>query len=496
MRRKISAFALVLIMILGMPVSVSADTSPESGKTVINSINLEIRTSVTDRFVAGGSIPMEASYEGEEILKSSLKNVPKGATSVEELWMVRYDAEAEADADIRTEGGWVSANGKYGRQGSGIFEADKDYLLLYIITVDNEEYTWNAYNLGVEGVERAHDVEVKRVDGPRDLIIGRVMGKPASGGDEGSLFIAEGKASGKSISYTWSKVKGASKYRVYFAKCGKKYTRVKTTQKRAYLRKGLKKDRTYKLYVEAVNSKGRVLARTPKIHIVTEGGDRSNVKRLKGSRTLALKPGQSASLNAKVAEKTSKRRLIKGHVSQQIRYYSADRSVARVDSNGTVTGVKAGAARIYAVAANGVKLETLVKVSEPATSAKRGTPVYIEGQLTWIEASTWQEAIDKGLRVVIRNGGQTAEARITTMEYEMTGGTNILSEDASGGEKDEIPEPKTVDVLAIGFEISGGAEFKMSLGKGSASYSVGDEEVITDFGRIEPYTCYRYSSIR
>lgn len=46
MRRRISAFALVLIMVLGLPVSVSADTSTESGKTVINSVNLEVKTTV------------------------------------------------------------------------------------------------------------------------------------------------------------------------------------------------------------------------------------------------------------------------------------------------------------------------------------------------------------------------------------------------------------------------------------------------------------------
>lgn len=138
-----------------------------------------------------------------------------------------------------------------------------------------------------------------------------------------------------------------------------------------------------------------------------------------------------------------------------------------------------------------------MKVSEPATSARKGTPVYIEGQLTWIEASTWQEAIDKGLHVTIVNGDQTAEARITTMEYEMTGGgIIILSDNSADDEKDEISASEVVDVLAIEFEIPDGGEFKTSLGKGSSSYVVGDDEVITDFGKIRPYTCYRYSSLR
>lgn len=66
-------------------------------------------------------------------------------------------------------------------------------------------------------------------------------------------IISSGKTTQK---ISWNKIPGAKYYKVYAADCGKSYKYVGTVKGTSFNRKGLKKGKYYKYYVQAVNTNG------------------------------------------------------------------------------------------------------------------------------------------------------------------------------------------------------------------------------------------------
>lgn len=481
MRRRICAVALVLAMLaVCMPYTAMADTEQKAAsRTQISSVDGTVKESYENIMKVGNEIPAEKVYESEELGNSLLANVPDGAAEITQMWMIRDDKSLERDELYLKIGDWASAEGTYGKVGTGRFEKGREYLLLFVIEADRN-HEWDGAGIEVTGAVQKQDVEILRDDGGA-LYMGIRMGVPTLGGDGGSRFIATAKTEKRSITLSWSKVSGAASYRVYFAKCGRKYAVIKKVKAGtlSFRKKGLRKGGTYKMYVEALNSKGRVIASTPRVHAVTEGGVRSNVRRLKAPGTVSVEAGKRVKLNVSVAEKTSRRKLMTGHVSKDIRFYSSNTKAATVDDRGVVKGVYKGTANIYAVASNGVKTVVKVKVDEPASPVPSGTPVYIEGILYWLDADTWQEAADKGLTLKLSDYITEKELKFVIKEYE--------SEDY------EIEKQEVLGLEAVGEE---GSEGFTPLRTANAMWNPTQESVIKDFGKIRPYSLYLYREMK
>jgi len=174
----------------------------------------------------------------------------------------------------------------------------------------------------------------------------------------------------KALKLTWTKVKEADGYDVYFTRCGKDFklkASVAASASRCVRFTGLKKRESYKAYVRAwkkVNGKQVYIGKkSPELHAITGGYDKDhcNAKSVRLSRSkLTLKVGKGKAIRATVKGVKSKRKLL-DHV-RKVRWYSSNVNVATVDSNGKVKAVGKGACTIYAIANNGVRNSVKVKV--------------------------------------------------------------------------------------------------------------------------------------
>jgi len=174
----------------------------------------------------------------------------------------------------------------------------------------------------------------------------------------------------KALKLTWTKVKEADGYDVYFTRCGKDFklkASVAASASRCVRFTGLKKRESYKAYVRAwkkVNGKQVYIGKkSPELHAITGGYDKDhcNARSVRLSRSkLTLKVGKGKAIRATVKGVKSKRKLL-DHV-RKVRWYSSNVNVATVDSNGKVKAVGKGACTIYAIANNGVRNSVKVKV--------------------------------------------------------------------------------------------------------------------------------------
>ncbi len=186
---------------------------------------------------------------------------------------------------------------------------------------------------------------------------------------KGSTFkILKAKAAGgkKSVTVSWSKVKGASGYMVYGAQCGKKMKLLKTlpASKKSYKAAKLKKGQYYKYVVIAykeIYKEKRTIATSVSVHASTSGGkykvpsgisiSKSKVTVKKG-KTLTLKPGL----------KMKGKGTFKTHIAK-FRYESSDSQIATVTKNGKIKGIKEGkSCYIYIYAQNGLYKQVKVTV--------------------------------------------------------------------------------------------------------------------------------------
>lgn len=181
-----------------------------------------------------------------------------------------------------------------------------------------------------------------------------------------AVLLAYAKSSRtKNVTVTWNPIKGADHYIVYGAKCGsrmKTLAKVKATSGPAYTHKKLIKGKGYKYYVVALNGKKIVASSLPVYAIVGQKtGKYGDAKKITvDKKELVVSAGKTVKVNAKVNNYANKKSLPKKYAAK-IRFKTADKSIARVSSDGKIRGVKTGKTRVYVQAMNG--LWTYVKVT-------------------------------------------------------------------------------------------------------------------------------------
>ena len=176
------------------------------------------------------------------------------------------------------------------------------------------------------------------------------------------------------LAVTWGKVSKADGYEVYAAKCGDKYTKVKTVKGNKTLKytvkkiKGKKLDpkRSYKVCVKAyriIDGKKKYTGTSYGIHTVgPKNKTYTNAKSVKASKkSVTLKKGKNQKVSVKITKQTSKKKLLKSSHVANLRYFSTNAKVATVTKSGTIKAAGKGSCTVYALAANGVK--TTVKVT-------------------------------------------------------------------------------------------------------------------------------------
>ena len=177
-------------------------------------------------------------------------------------------------------------------------------------------------------------------------------------------------ASGKTLNLRWTKVPGATGYKIYGSLCNtgkKKYTpTLKKTVKSgtaASCSLGGQKAGEYKYYAIAYRvEKGRTitLAKTPLTHTVVGSKKYTNGIRVTvPKRTVSITKGSAYTIKPKVSYNTRYRQLTH---EKTARYLSTDTRVATATAGGKVTGKGKGTCRIYVFANDGVWTTVTVTV--------------------------------------------------------------------------------------------------------------------------------------
>ncbi|MGI6736967.1 MAG: Ig-like domain-containing protein [Anaerovoracaceae bacterium] len=177
------------------------------------------------------------------------------------------------------------------------------------------------------------------------------------------------KASGKTTQkLTWSKVSGATGYKIYYARSGKKMKSLKTVKGTSLTKKKLKKGKIYKYRVYAVkkvNGKQKTLAASLLCCSITGNYSRTytNARSLKASKkSLTMASGKTAKISAKTVKYKKSRKLLKKSLAPTYRFQSSNTNIASVSSSGKITAKKAGKCTIYIFAQNGVRAAVAVTV--------------------------------------------------------------------------------------------------------------------------------------
>ena len=173
----------------------------------------------------------------------------------------------------------------------------------------------------------------------------------------------------------WDKVKGASKYEVYATYCGTSFSKkpiatisgskTKTTIKKLNGKK-LDQTKNVKVYVIASSSSSgkTIKAKSIVAHIVGANSKKfTNVKAINlSTKSLSIKKGRSARIKATVKLVDSKKKMLSDAHAATFRYVSDDMSIAKVDKNGRVKGIKKGSCNVYVYAKNGYAKKVKVTV--------------------------------------------------------------------------------------------------------------------------------------
>ena len=159
--------------------------------------------------------------------------------------------------------------------------------------------------------------------------------------------------------YTLSSAKKGSK-------SFKKYFRINKTTGKETVKKGLKKGREYKYYVEAyknVNGKRVVIARSLSVHSIAGNYNKkyTNPKKVTTGKTqITVKKGTTYKIKGNKIKTYKKGRRVLNHEATY-RYRSSNTRIATVSSKGMIKGESKGACSVHVIANNGV--ETIIKVT-------------------------------------------------------------------------------------------------------------------------------------
>ncbi|MBO4863091.1 MAG: Ig-like domain-containing protein [Eubacterium sp.] len=185
------------------------------------------------------------------------------------------------------------------------------------------------------------------------------------------------KAKGKtSLELTWSEIKGADGYDVFFGRCnhnGKSSSAelvgtVEPGQKLKYTAKGLKKGKEYKAYVQAFiygNEKKIYVTDCELVHAYTGNYTKgyTNPKSISVNKSkVKIKVGKTFKIKAKVNKVKKGKKLMPAGHAPSLRYVSTDPSIAKVSKKGKITAVSKGKCTIYVYGVNGVRKAVKVTV--------------------------------------------------------------------------------------------------------------------------------------
>ena len=177
---------------------------------------------------------------------------------------------------------------------------------------------------------------------------------------------------------SWSGVPDADTYRIYAAECGKPLngkTLAKTVTKNGKVSctftklkgKKLNPNKIYKVKIRAYRTTDGVLqeiADSLILHVAdTKNTKYTNAKSITvKKKSYTLEAGKKKTLKATVVPQSTKKKLIPESHTQQIRYFSSDRTVATVNKNGVVRARAQGTCYIYLAGMNGVHTKVKINV--------------------------------------------------------------------------------------------------------------------------------------
>ena len=187
-----------------------------------------------------------------------------------------------------------------------------------------------------------------------------------------SKITAKGKSS---LVLTWSKIKGAEGYDIFFAKCGKndknalkKVKTIKGNKTFKWTKKRLKTKKPYKAVVKAYvtkNGKKTYVRTSPMVHAYTSGGTSkyTNAKRVTVKKaSVSLKAGKTYKIKANVVKLQKGKKLVPTSHAPKLRYVSSNKKIATVSKSGKITAKSKGSCKIYVIAVNGASKAVSVTV--------------------------------------------------------------------------------------------------------------------------------------
>ena len=191
----------------------------------------------------------------------------------------------------------------------------------------------------------------------------------------GTLLARMTAKGNKSLVLTWSKVKGAEGYDIFFTGCGttlknKVVRKIKGNKTFTWTKKKLSKGKKYKAYVKAwvkKDGKKTYVKKSPAVHAFTANGNKkyTNPKSITvKKKKITLKAGKSYTIKTKINKIDEKKSLMKETHGAALRYCSSNTKIARVSSKGKITAKAPGKCKVYVYAINGVSKTIRVTVKE------------------------------------------------------------------------------------------------------------------------------------
>lgn len=246
--------------------------------------------------------------------------------------------------------------------GSAVIKAEKAGS--YRLYVSNAPYTY--YAVAMKDIEvKAAEVPATPTEAPKPTVTPAPNPTEApqptkAPAKRGQVLVARAKAAKTSVALSWTKVNGVENYKIYGAKNNGKVKLLKAVSgtTRSWTQKKLKKGTTYKYYVAAFDSYGRI-TKSAVIYTNTTGGKKADIKKVTvNKKAFTLKKGKKATIKAKAIASQG---TFKKYTSN-IRYVSTNTSVATVSKKGVIKAKAKGKCYVYCYAQNGLYKKVKVTV--------------------------------------------------------------------------------------------------------------------------------------